>query len=240
MLWNMEAIRGYALRATDDTIGAIDDLYFDDMGWVVRYVVVGTGSWLFGRKVLIAPSAFEQPDADRREFPVSLTKDKIKNSPDIDTAKPVNRQQEAELHKYYGWPHYWAPTAVMPEAPVMAEPEVPSEVARGDPHLRSAREVEGYHIHAQDGSIGHVSDFQVDVQDWKVRYLVVDTRNWLPGRKVLVSPDWVRRIDWAERMVNVALARDQVKESPEYEPGQRVDRTYEGRLYEHYGSPPYW
>lgn len=240
MLWNMEAIRGYTLRATDDTIGTVDDFYFDDGHWVVRYVVVGTGGWLFGRKVLLAPSAFDQPDSELREFPVGLTKEKIKNSPDIDTAKPVNRQQEAALHRYYGWPHYWAPTAVMPPSPATVESEPPSEVEQGDPHLRSAREVEGYHIHAEDGSIGHVADFQVDIEAWTIRYLVVDTGTWLPGRKVLVAPSWVRRIDWVEREVDVNLTRDQVNESPEYDPSQHVERDYERRLYEHYGARPYW
>jgi sporulation protein YlmC with PRC-barrel domain len=110
----------------------------------------------------------------------------------------------------------------------------------GDPHLRSTGSVTGLSIYATDGAMGHVEDFIVDDRGWVIRYMVVDTVNWWPGRKVLVSPNWVVDISWDEQNVTVELTRDQIEHSPEYEPGKLVDRGYEERLYTHYRQPPYW
>lgn len=109
-----------------------------------------------------------------------------------------------------------------------------------DPHLRSTREVIGYHIQANDGGIGHVDDFIAGGEDWVIRYMIVDTRNWLPGRKVLVAPTWVKRVDWAKRDVYVDLSRETIENSPEFDPSAPVNREYELRLYDYYGRPRYW
>jgi hypothetical protein len=101
-------------------------------------------------------------------------------------------------------------------------------------------EVTGYHIQATDDEIGHVEDFLVDDHSWTIRYLAVDTRNWLPGKKVLVSPDWAETIDWGQSKVMVKLTRDQIKNSPAYDPSTPVDRAYEARLYDYYHRSRYW
>ncbi len=106
--------------------------------------------------------------------------------------------------------------------------------------LRSADEVMGYHIEALDDAIGHVEDFIVDDESWKLRYIVVDTRNWLPGRKVLVAPDWIDSIRWVDQMVAVSLSREEISESPEFDPTVPINREYETRLYDYYGRPAYW
>lgn len=261
MLWRAGEIRGYKILAKDGGIGSADDLLFDDARWTVRYLVVDTGGWLHDRKVLLIPSALGHPDGMSRHFPVDLTKEQVENSPDIDTDRPISRQRELELHHYYGWAPYWgmpgllagAPGAVVAPLPIDAvtgrpgATENPAEreamqAAReqGDLHLRSTREVSGYDIHAADGHIGHVEDFLVDDDDWTIRYLIVDTRNWLPGKKVLVSPQWIRAIQWEEREVEVDLTKDEIKHGPEYDPEIEMDRSFEERLYGHYGRTPYW
>jgi hypothetical protein len=88
--------------------------------------------------------------------------------------------------------------------------------------------------------MGHVEDFVVDDEEWAIRYVVVDTRNWLPGRKVLVSPDWVPEVSWSERKAYVGLTRDEIKSAPGWDSGAPPARDYEARLYGHYGRPPYW
>jgi len=85
---------------------------------------------------------------------------------------------------------------------VFVEQEASASGRRDDPHLRSTRQVTGYHIHATDGELGHVEDFIVDDENWAVRFLVVDTRNWLPGKKVLLSPQWIERVEWADSSVH--------------------------------------
>ena len=143
--------------------------------------------------------------------------------------RPVSRQEEQSLHSHYGWQPYWElyPAGAMgaPMVPLTEEVlpghEAPPDGVRedgepqGDPNLRSASEVEGYDIRATDGEIGHMEDFIVDEVDWVIRYLVVDTRNWLPGgRKVLISPATVREITWADGIVSIAMDKEEVTNSP--------------------------
>jgi len=176
-----------------------------------------------------------------------LSRQQIENSPGIDADKTVSRQHETELHRYYGWPAYWAvypppgEAAQIPNVPTVepGEGEEDKE-SEGDPHLRSVREVTGYHIQATDGEIGHVEDFVFDDESWSIRYTVVDTRNWLPGRKVLVAPAWVKSIRWDERKVHVDMSRGSIEKGPEYDPSEPVNREYEARLYDYYGRPKYW
>ena len=117
---------------------------------------------------------------------------------------------------------------------------IATPAAGGDPHLRSVREVSGYHLAATDGELGHVEDFILDDETWSIRYVVIDTRNWLPGRQVLISPSWVREVDWGLRKVSVDMTKQQVKDSPEYDPKMPINREYEARLYDFYGRTRYW
>jgi uncharacterized protein YrrD len=248
MIQSLNIVRDYAILATDGTLGSVSDIYFDDRSWAVRYLVVDTGTWLPGRKVLIPTSALGAPDSPRREFPVNLTREQVKSAPSIDEDKPVSRQHEADLYGYYGWAPYWGGGAITPGlagyAPgIVPPPEPPAadrEHEQGDPSLRSGREVVGYGLRASDGDIGHVEDILIEDEGWRVRYLLIDTRNWLPGRKVVIAPDWVRAIDWTSRRIEIDHTRDQVKGSPEYNQVAGVSRAYERGLYEHYGRTAYW
>jgi uncharacterized protein YrrD len=262
MLWSFDELKGFSLRATDGSLGSVHDLLFDDAHWTARWLVVDT-AWLFGRRVLIAPQALGHPDGVAREFPVNLTKDQIKNAPDVDTDRPVNRQHEADLYGYYGYGPYWttmdnaliggvAGVTLPPRMPLGHPERLPANAAaesraagaryidEGDPHLRSAREVIGYTIRGTDDSVGSVADFLIDEQGWAIRYLVVDTGNWLSGRKVLIAPPWVSEVSWATQEVQVTLTRAEIEASPEYNPDMALDRPYEEQLHGHYGRPGYW
>jgi len=106
--------------------------------------------------------------------------------------------------------------------------------------LRSTQAVTGYHIHALDGDIGHVDDFIIDDQTWTIRYLVIDTMNWWPGKKILVSPKWIDRVSWSDSKVFVNLYRDKIQKSPEYAEESPLSRDYESGLYRHYDRQGYW
>jgi hypothetical protein len=245
MLRSVKDLHGYVVHATDGDIGRVRALLFDDQTWAIRYVVCDLGIWLPGRSVLLAPIAFGQPHHETRMFPVPLTKEQVKNSPDIDTDKPVSRQQELALYRYYEWPVYWGAVEAVGSTPVPIPPPA-MEVAevlegqRGDPHLQSTQEVIGYYIRASDGDIGHVEDFIVDNAAWTMRYIVIDTRNWWPGKKVLVAPQWITAVNWGESQVQVDLRREDIKNSPEFDSAAPVNREYEERLYDFYGRPKYW
>lgn len=253
MLRTIHDLKKMAIGATDGEIGEIKQAYFDDREWALRYLVVDTGKWLPGRKVLITPLSIRGADWNTQRIDVSLTREQVKNGPDIDTDKPVSRQHETQYFDYYGYPYYWigpsmwgpvafpAGTGVMrTEAGVtrtesLARETKTREQENADPHLRSTREVSGYHIEAADGSIGHIDDFLFDDESWALRYLIIDTRNWLPGRRVLVSTEWVERVSWDERKAYVGLSRDAVRESPEYESDVTITDDDEAQLYQHYG-----
>ena len=251
MLYRLHDVRHCVLDASDGEIGDLHDVYFDDRYWTARYMVVDTGKWLPGRKVLLAPECFGAPDVTARRIPVSLNREQIKDSPDRSTDLPVGRQREVELRQYYGWPLYWeaypslgvGATVGMPAAPAAATrvpPNEPPESVQGDSDLRSAKEVSGYHLKVRDGEIGHVEDFLLDDEGWALRYLLVDTRNWLPGKRVLIAPQWAGGVNWAERQIQVDMDRESVKNAPEYNPERVVDREYENRLWDYYGVPGYW
>lgn len=248
MLRSMKQILGYHIHARDGEIGHVRDVYFDDASWRTRYLVVDTGTWLPGREVLISPAAIGMPDWQSHTVPVHLTQGQIEESPPITADRPVSRQEEQQLAGFFDWPVYWYGT------PMMAPGTVPPAAARDkndkadpaqagppeDPHLRSLREVIGYHIHAEDGTIGHVEDMIGHTDGWPIRYLIVDTKNWLPGRKVLLAPLWAESFSWASREVLVGLTREQIEQSPEFDPSTPVNREYEAHLYDYYGMPTYW
>lgn len=244
MLRSLKGLRDFAIGATDESIGRVHSFLFDSETWTIRYLVADTGAWLSGRKVLIAASELGQPNWEGRIIPVSLTKEQVKESPDIDADKPVSRQHEIELHQYYGWGPYWGIGYGVPlggaPVPPPADSDETKQRAKGDPNLRSTREVSGYRIHATDGDIGHVDDFIASDEEWIIRYLVIDTRNWLPGRSVLVAPDWVQKVSWSEQQVHVDVSKEVLKNSPPYEPTAPVNREYEVQLYDYYGRPKYW
>lgn len=246
MLRGLNGIIGFKVASRDDKFGHVYDFYWEDHFWTVRYVVVDTGAWLPGKLILVSPVEVEALDVSSKSLPVRLTREKIENGPTAEQDRPVSRQREVELSRHYGWPAYWERGGdEQPFAPIAepAEPktgDLPSPRGVSDPHLRSLREVTGYHIHATDGELGHVEDVIADLDDWRIRYLVVNTRNWLPGRHVLVSPGWFRRIAWEERLVYADLTCDEIRNSPVYDRSQPIDRAYEAALHEHYGRETYW
>lgn len=251
MLRCLNELLNYRVAATDGDLGKVRDFYLDDREWIVRYIVVDTGKWLSGQQVLVSPVSINNCDWASRRIQFSLTKDQIEHSPSIEEDKPVSRQHEQELVEHYAWPAYWGPLPASstgarlpaPEASraAVAERKTTAPIAhQGDAALQSISEMTGYRIHALDDDIGHIDDFVVQDEAWIVRYVVVDTRNWLPGRRVLVSSEWISSVEWADRKVHVKLTREQIKDSPEFDPAEPINRAYEERLYDFYGRPKYW
>lgn len=258
MLWNASTINGYAISASDGKIGTISDLLFDDTSWLIRWLVVDTGNWLSGRKVLLPSSAMGHLDAKQEECSIKLTIQKIKDSPTIATDRPVSRQVETSIYSYYGYSPSWGsgygylggigylgsygymggiggalPVSLGSQAP---EEEI-ADVQRShdDVHLRSVAAVTGYHIHASDGEIGHIEDFLVEDVDWSIRYFLVDTKNWWPGKKVLISPQSAREIIFPDKLINLNVDRQIVKNSPAYDPSKTIDGAYDEKFLTYYG-----
>lgn len=237
----LETLRGYSLQARDgENIGTITDVWFDDDRWTVRYLVVRTGGWLLGRQVLLAPSVVRGVNVAREQIGVDLTREQVEKSPPIESEQTVSRHYESQLHHHYGWTPYWM-TGSFGALGSMGSDVVPPAEPRAqlreppDPHLRSSAEVRGYGMHALDGEIGEVVDFVIHEDDWSIRYLVADTRKWLPGRTVLLAPSWVQAIRWSDREIAIDMERETLRTAPEYAGPQAIDKAYEVELYRHYG-----
>lgn len=252
MLHSAKEMMGLSIAATDGEFGSIEDLYFDDAHWTVRYFVVDTGGWITGRKVLIPINALAGTSWPDETVRVNLTREQIQNSPGINTDKPVSRQHEAGLYQHFGYPYYWSGPYMWGEAvfPTLFEkkpfedPErqhrrerMEIKAANADPHLRSANEVIGYKIRATDDTVGHVEDFLIDDEEWSIRLIAVDTRNWLPGKEVLISPERIENVSWSEKAVAVDISRDAVESSPEYDPANPPPLGPKHDLYRRFGMP---
>jgi len=246
MLRSVKSLKGFAIGAKDGDIGEAHDFIFDDKNWTVRYVVADTQRWLPGRKVLISPIIVDQADWEGKRLPVLLTQEQVKNSPDISMDERLSALDEVKYYDYYGLPYYWVGDQVW--GPV----NVPSDLVRegverkialtheiNKSHLRSMNEVSDYAIQATDGEIGHVDDFIVDDQPWIIRYIVVDTRNFWPGKKILVAPPWIAKVAWQNSNLYVNLSRETIKSAPPFDP-DKLDRAYETELYAHYGQENWW
>jgi uncharacterized protein YrrD len=247
MLYTAKTIKGYKLDSLDGEIGKVKEFYFDDRHWTIRYLVADTGNWLPGRQVLISPYALVAVNTDiyKEQIEVDLTKKQIEDSPSLNSDKPVSCQFEENYYGYYGWPMYWGGPYTWGAYPHLTRDRDKWKAANQggktwDRHLRSTHAVSGYHVQATDGEIGHVEDFIIDDETWTIRYLLISTLNWWPGKKVLVSPLWIKRVSWDESKVFVNLSREAIKQSPEYTEESLLTRDYEIGLHGHYNRKGYW
>jgi sporulation protein YlmC with PRC-barrel domain len=224
MLHNIKELYGNKLAARDGDIGRVQDFYFDDKTWVIRYLVADTGSWLTGRRVLISPHAFGNMDQEEKTLHVKLHKKQIEDSPSIESHKPVSRQYEMEYYRYYGWPAYWEGGAmwgfggypvVLPPSREEVVADQPRHHHRDDKHLQSTHAVAGYQIETADGTVGHVSSFLIDEKSWAIREMVVEAGHWYAGKEILISTSKVERISYEESKVFVNLTKADIERTAE-------------------------
>ena len=218
-------VTGATVKGTDGEIGTLEDFYFEEDRWTIRYLLVDTGKWFSGKRVLISPMSVRD-GWGKTGIHLGLTKDQVWNSPEIKDGEPLSPTGESQLIAYYGYPDYWGAASVWgnfdsPAALVDAPPAETKAATRTiDPearHLRSIKKSTGYHLHARNGEIGHVDDFLIGEESWRIRYLLVDTSNWIGGRSVIVSPETVERVDRENELLHVAVEREAIKQAPEIE-----------------------
>jgi uncharacterized protein YrrD len=228
MLRSIKQLYGDTLSALDGEIGHVKDFYFDDQTWAVRYMIVDTGSWLTDRVVLISPHALTNFYRDGASRSVNLTREQIKNSPSIDSHKPVSRQYEERYYRYYEWPPYWDgglmwgtggyPTALPPYPAPLPPTATSAEVASGDdPHLRSTRALVGYHVQCSDGEAGHITDFIVHEKSWAICHLIVETGHWYAAKEIAIAPQHIERISYEDSRVSLNVTREAILDAPEYD-----------------------
>ena len=246
MLRSLNELVGYELLAKDGQIGKVHNFLFSDEDWAIKYMIVDTGPWIFGRKVLIPMVALGQPIWISKTFPVDLTREQVESSPDVDVEKSVSRQYEEKLHEHYHWPIYLSTSVGATGTPAYIPPHLFTVKKKSgnnkdeeeQSHLRSANELFGYHVNAINGETGTVTDFILDDKDWQIRYMVVDTDEF--DKQVLVVLEWISNIEVSSKDVSIDLTRDAIKFSPTFDPNLPVNRQYEEVLYDYLGKPKYW
>ncbi|MEZ4648617.1 MAG: PRC-barrel domain-containing protein [Candidatus Eisenbacteria bacterium] len=253
MLYRFDQLEGTALLARDGKLGKVEDLYFDDRDWMVRYLVADTGGWFSTRRVLLSPASVERFDHESGEIQMDLTQKQIEDSPPLGTEKTVSRKMEAAMAAHYDWPAYWNLPSLVTGGPVLA-PSLSRELATAaeserdgvrpgsaraseDCGLRSAEAVKGYDIRAEDGWIGHVDGFVYDSETWKVRYLIIDTRKILPGKKVLIPPSMIRTVSWDGMDVTVMARVEEIRTAPAYRESEPITPEDERNIVQHYLRP---
>ncbi len=261
MLRSMNDLEGYAIHASDGNIGHLNDFTFDDKSWVIRYFVVDAGTWLSSRMVLVSPMGIGAPNWGEKTIPVSITKEQVRNSPAYDEQQPVTKHNEVEYLGYYNYPYYWGgpslwgndiypsrfttgsggfnapPFELRPPPPQPEDVEAETHSQHG---LHSGKKLIGSRVVGSDGDIGLVKDLLIDERSWAVRYLVVKTGGWSNSVQVLISPKWIKTVNWSDTAISIDMSRQDVEGAPHFDPDVKIDRQFEAGLHEHYGQPGYW
>lgn len=219
MLIAAKHIYGTPLEAIDGTVGTLYDILFDDQSWRLRHLVITTDRWFFGEQVLLDLAALDRADWSEPRVWLRLTKQQVRESPTIPSDRSLTQRPTIEL----------AQTLV---AEAYSTNIVDAEADAGsEPHLCSTKMLTGMHIQCADShQLGHIEDFLVDDQTWSVRDMVIDTRNWLPGKRVLIEPALVKSINWEDREVQLSLPRDQIEHRHPYEHEATSDEPLVGTV----------
>lgn len=258
MLRKMSALQNFNLRGVNGDLGKVTDFYFDQHQFILRYIIIDTGSWLKDEQTIISTEVIKNIDYQNKLINTDLEAEKIESAPSPDKNKPVSKAVEEKLSKYFNWPLYWisdhstaGPTIlagspmreklydfqnIIDEKSLNTEDEVES-------NLRSFKEVKNYHIKAENKEFGYLKDLFVDEDNWQIRYLLIDTRNFFPGKKILIAPSWIQNISWDKEKIYISQTKEELKNCPEYQEKrseQLVERSYEEKLYDHYNKIKYW
>ncbi|HYX37377.1 MAG TPA: PRC-barrel domain-containing protein [Oligoflexus sp.] len=251
MLYRAGAILNQKVEANDGIVGVVKDLYFDDVAWTLRYLVVDTGGWLTGSDVLISSEAVVEFNQERSTLVTRLSQLQIENSPPADKGQPVSRLNEMQLSQYYGWSPYWtAPNGLFPWSKTYTFPRHPSVPDGGptspnfeaeferqsqtDPNLRSFVSLKNYGLRAADGDIGQVEDLLIEPESWRITHMIVDARLWWPGGLVAIDRGMIEDIMWSDHKIVVAMTRKQVEDAPAYSKEGALDEDYQTQLSTYY------
>lgn len=256
MLTLVTKLRGFSLKTEDGERGEIIAVLFDDRDYNAGYLVVDTEEWPASRNVLISTEAIEPPNMEERTVPTNLTQSRILDAPAIDLGKPISEQDLADLHRYYEWstfrPGVLPDEAATVPGTTMPDPSTPDYVITDESrteehvapeperHLRNTLEVDGYTLEIENEELGVVEDFLLDVDDWVLRYFIVDVGSRFGGAELALPSQWVESIDYSEQSIFVNLTEEELETAPRYDKGAEFTREDEIVLYEHYDKEPYW
>jgi hypothetical protein len=237
---SLKELVGYTIQTKDEEKGKVVDFLFDEKQWIIRYVQSDFSTMNITNKALIPKAFFNPPEKVQKILRADLDKKELDKCPDLADHLPVSRKYEEQLLRYFQIVPYWSTAYIgpvgtfFPPRPINAPMKILEE-RTAETILRSFQEVEGYHVRALNGKLGHIEDLIIDDEDWQIIYAVVDTSNWLPwSKKVLIALDWMERISYQRKEVEIKLKKEDIKNAFEYDPKQLLDARYEKSLYDFY------
>jgi sporulation protein YlmC with PRC-barrel domain len=228
--FNISKLTDFLVHAQDGDVGRVEQFYFDDLIWSIRYLTIRTKGGLPRHNVLIPVVALLRPEWAHRTLPIELAMAQVFSSPSTVTEEPVSRRYEIELHRYYAWPGYWDGSFYVPNEYTEKPKDHPLGLRKVDPHLRSLRELTNTEIFARNEKIGTVADIVVDDHSWNIRYLIVNSRKHLKHVSLLVSPHWIEKVSWQENRLVLDLDPKSLLNSPDYSPDQPITADFEKKL----------
>lgn len=242
MLLHYSWLTDYNVFGNDDEIGRVTDIFFDEERWTVRYLVLKTGRTLFSERVYISPASIEKINHNENIIRTNLSSDDVQKAPDPGE-EAVNRKFEKDFSLHYRMNPYWVGNGIwgttMSPRDMMGEEALAIQPEEGDQrhYVHQAKHVTGYELSVEDDAFGKVDDFLIDPSSFRIKYVVADTKKWLPGgKKVLLAPDWIESVYWESARIIINVTREQVEEAPEYLPDLDLTDEREKRLWLHYGK----
>lgn len=235
---SLRHIIGFRLSTKDRVKGKVLDFFFDEERWVVRYMEADQGKILPNKKVLVPRALLDEPDWEKENFNVSLTRKEFDKCPAMDENKPVSREYEARLLSHLQMKDYWT---VAPPAPTgMTYPVRPIEPPAAqikeediDTNLRSFNEILGYKVLALDGKYGELTDVIVDDEDWQILYMVISDGGI--DHEIMFPISSVKEISYKDQTVSLDTKIRDLKNAPEFIPAAPVNEEYEKKVYDYYG-----
>ena len=200
MLNTVEQMRGMEVAGEDGAIGTLEDVFFDHQDWRLRHAVVFAGSWLSGRWIVLPAPILRDLDLARRRVRADTSRIRVRAAPVPVTDRPLSRAFEKALYPHYGCEPYWESAASAGDG-------------GGRSHLLSAEELKGYHVEARDGELGRLEDYLVEEEGWRIRYLSVAKRWWLPGRRLAAPAEWIQLVNWRHKRILLRHFREEIRDS---------------------------
>lgn len=215
---------GFYIEAINGKAGRIEDIYFDDVYWQVHYLIVQTGSILEMKRVIIPPHAIDKVNWEQKTLYASLSKEKIKSSPDPDTRKTVSRMHEITMNRYHQWPYYWGNknhalyTQQISEILTDEEKRVGqlTQDSATHLHLRSLREILGYHIEVNQRKAGQLHDLIIDEKRWVIELLQVESGGWFTSQRHEYRKEQVDSISWMHKKILLHASSQKVQNAVEH------------------------
>jgi uncharacterized protein YrrD len=233
VFWNASAIKGYAIAATDGDVGHVADILIDSASWMVRWLIVDTGSWLNQRTVGLPVWALSRPEPETQDLAVTLTRRQIERSPQIDGDRRLTLEREVLMSEHYASGRRSQPEPVQGSATTLVRAKQATVESSGN--LVSLNVLKNASVEASDGEIGHVDSLIVDTETWTIIYLVVHTGHWWADKKVLILPRIVVHIDDIRGSIDLNVSREKVRGSPDYVALNTIDGAFDENFHIYYG-----